>query len=346
MIDTNQKHFISFRDRVTGPFTIVEIRHQLRSRQINSLYKVQVNREWILLRELLGQLKREEEKLAAEKAEQLALERSAQASFDQSRASHAHIPKVVLEEANSHNDEEDSFYEATQSIEYDDEDEANSSNRGLGIASFVLSLFFFIPFLNLICMILSIILGHLALPRRSPSSRLGQPALPWTGVWTSYIYAGVLMLYTIAALTNGGILRSSQQTLEFFTVISLLMLVLGLSACVGAGLLMLAVNMMESYIPKFHVGYVAVLLPSSIGLVINTFLNSLGPFTSSQLLANRVGVIIIIMLIQMLVWSWMIRDTKGKPLGYARAATASLFYTIIFSLIGFIIFLIMRSISN
>ena len=346
MIDPDQKHFLSWRDRITGPFTMDEIEQQLRSRQINSLYKVQVNREWILLRELLGQLKREEAKLVAENAEQVALDRSVQAFSVQSQSSPARIPQIVPEESDFHEIVGTGFSEATLPDEHHDEVETEIPSRGFGITSFVLSQLFFVPFLNLICMLLAIVMGHLAFPRKSSPSRVGQPALPWIGVWTSYIYAGVLILMTVGVFTLEGNLRNVDYNLNLFIGIHIFMIYIGLSACVGAGLLMLAVYMMDSYIPKFHVCYVATLLPISIGWIIKLFLAYRGPFTSGEDLAIWGGVYLIMMIMQVLIWSWMIQDEKGKPLGYGHAAIASLFYTIISIFLAFAFLALMGMLNN
>ncbi len=50
----NDTHYLSWRNKVTGPFTLDEIHEKLRSRELNSLCKVQVNGDWVLLRSFLS----------------------------------------------------------------------------------------------------------------------------------------------------------------------------------------------------------------------------------------------------------------------------------------------------
>ena len=56
-MDTEEQFYISWRGKVTGPFSLEQIETRLVQRRINSLSRIQIGREWVLLRDALAQLR-------------------------------------------------------------------------------------------------------------------------------------------------------------------------------------------------------------------------------------------------------------------------------------------------
>ena len=56
-MDTEEQFYISWRGKVTGPFSLEQIETRLVQRKINSLSRIQIGGEWVLLRDALAQLR-------------------------------------------------------------------------------------------------------------------------------------------------------------------------------------------------------------------------------------------------------------------------------------------------
>ena len=68
MTESDQDYYLSWRNQITGPFTMDQIHQQLRRREISTLYKIQVNGNWESLRSYLATHKSNKEKDRIEEA--------------------------------------------------------------------------------------------------------------------------------------------------------------------------------------------------------------------------------------------------------------------------------------
>ena len=65
-MDTEEQFYVSWRGKVTGPFTLKEIEARLMQRSINSLSRIQIGGDWVLLRDALAQLRQVQPKAEPE----------------------------------------------------------------------------------------------------------------------------------------------------------------------------------------------------------------------------------------------------------------------------------------
>ena len=59
-MDTEEQFYVSWRGNVTGPFSLEQIEARLKKRSISSLSKIQIGEEWVLLRDVLDQIRQKE----------------------------------------------------------------------------------------------------------------------------------------------------------------------------------------------------------------------------------------------------------------------------------------------
>ena len=338
MNDFRKIYYLRWQGKSAGPFTLDEIRHKLRRRQIHSLYKVQVEGDWVLLRDFLAAKKREEDE-----------ERKREEEAAQARAREPMVSPPVPVAIPVGDQEDDDWTPIKENDDFGpniiEQPEEDGSGGGLGLASFILSFGFFIPFLNFFTMATSLVFGHLAFSK--PISRKSGKiyAFPKIGLTTSYIHGGFMVL--ALAYLLGYHLRDAPSALKLVAFFSIhwTMLVNAVNACIGAGMLMLAVKMLAGYVPRFYEAYLAVLLPTSVGSLTMIFVTS-ASFEKREELFVALGIVSVVMLaLQALVWSFMIKDDEDEPLGFAYAAVASLFYTIVFAFIGFLFILLFTSLT-
>lgn len=67
MDENTAEYSISWQGTVTGPYSIKEIRSMLKSGRINSLYRIKVEGEWLMLRDYLAQIDRAQRDLVSRK---------------------------------------------------------------------------------------------------------------------------------------------------------------------------------------------------------------------------------------------------------------------------------------
>jgi len=336
MSDSEKIHYLRWQGKNAGPFTLDEIRHKLRQRRIHSLYKVQVDGDWILLRDFLANKKHEEDEER---------KREAQEAAERNRRPPPLSPPLGIPV-------EDDWIDAGEEVaphplpaEMAEALPEENSAGGMGVASFILSLCFFIPFLNFFTIATSLIFGHLALSKSGTRRGGKRHAFPKFGLTTSYVYGGFLIL-TIAYLIGYHLHDAPPASkLDAFFSIHWIMFVMAVSACIGAGMLMLAVKMLAGYVPRFYEAYLAVLVPTAVGMFISVFVTSANYDTRQQMLV-AVGIAHVVMLaVQALVWSVMIKNDDEEPLGFAYASVASLFYTITSLFITFLFVLLFTALT-
>ena len=214
----------------------------------------------------------------------------------------------------------------------EDDETQQEESKGIAITSFVLSLLFFVPFLNGITWLLSLIFGHLALPQKDHGPRSRSATLAWQGLWISYVEIGFFLL----GLAWLAIMEFPDMTLGFYALHGQ-MLSTGLGALIGAGVLMLAVKMTSGRLVGFSECFVGALLPSALGalgmLMVQT---SVLPYEMTRAKGLvLIGVVNVLLFVaQMFFWARFIRVPEDGELGLGRASLASLIYTVIFIFVG------------
>jgi hypothetical protein len=207
----------------------------------------------------------------------------------------------------------------------------------MATAAFILSLFFFVPFLNLVCWVMSLIFGHLALSKMGSRAAKGR-TLAWFGVFLSYITAGFLLVSLLLILA-----MVDRLSPEIFYALHGQLLGAAIGSLILMGLLMLSVNLLTGDIPEFATAYLASLLPSVVTLVAAFVLRGLGGFAEISSKDPAVGILLIavVFIAQMVTWAEMIVLKDGRRLGYSHGAIASLFCTIVQTILTvvFVIFL-------
>lgn len=309
--------FISWQGKISGPHSQKDIQQLLKVGKIHSLYKIQVHGEWILLRDHLADLEQKARNLAKSKAEM-------------PPSPPPISPPVAVPDAIWMPDE-DFPQELTSATHMESLPDGgvgrDGESKGLAITSFVLSCFFFVPFLNLLTWLMGLIFGHLAFSQAGAGSKSKAATLAWVGLWLSYVELGFFLVglgYFLAL--------EAPMKLAFF-LLHWQMLGIALSALLGSGILMLAVKLASGALIRFPVCFVGALLPAAVN---NFAALSLNPseLTSGKGIAMLGFVCLILFVGQMFFWARFIRLPNDRELGLTNAALASLLYTVIFIFIG------------
>jgi len=317
--------FLSWQGAVTGPHTIKEIRSLLKFGKVHSLYKIEADGGWILLRDHLAEI--DSASRAAAKAPD---RRSYPASIP--------LPKV-LPEPDDH-----ASPTVTSSEILPDPDEADfSPANGIATASFILSLCFFIPVLNGITQLLALVFGHLALAQMGHRHVGRSRTLASTALWITYLQVGFLASsMTWLALTKFPDLRFGYVMMHFH------MLGIALSALIGSGLLMLGIKTICDHFLSFRTCFVGALLPAAGSvfgtIIIASSLVGSSP-TSGKMMATIALFQVLMFTVQMFFWSRFIKLADGGELGLGRAALVSLFYSVIFIFIGILYLMLLAALN-
>ncbi len=166
---------LQWRGKSHGPWTYVEIQEQLREGEIHSLYQIRVEGSWMPLREHIEKVEsvelqrratemaasiRQKESEKVEPARPLKRVRGRLEGPVTRPNPFANPPPVFVKGASS---------ETVPNFNYSSSDIAPTC--WLAVAAFVVSCCSFVPYLNLVSWLPSIVLGHLALAqiRRDPS---------------------------------------------------------------------------------------------------------------------------------------------------------------------------------
>ncbi|TDU81825.1 uncharacterized protein DUF4190 [Prosthecobacter fusiformis] len=203
------QYHLQWRGQRFGPWDLATIREALSSGRIHSLYQIHVDEKWQPLRDFLENLHPSSDpvQVAAKQNEtRLRTEYEAKLQDLQEKLEQAQsipmpgrpppIPEHLLRKP---------LFVAppveptppqlpTYHLEIP---AASARTSGLAIASFVLSLLFFIPIVNLISWILSIIFGHIALVKIRNNPLLGGRGLAMAGLAITY---GIIMIIIMSAV--------------------------------------------------------------------------------------------------------------------------------------------------
>lgn len=301
---------LSWQGQETGPHSLREIHKLLRVGKIHSLFKVQVDGEWMLLRDHLADLNHQE--------------RSGQAVPETRTLPPVFTPTGGIPQAIPVPDAP--AWHGTAG------DPSAAEPQALAIAAFVLSLLVCVPYLNGITGLLTLILGHLALRQSDPDQRGPFATLAWVALWLGYVEVSFFLLALLWLMVTG----QPPSTLVYLVLHGLMLFNL-LAAVIGAGVLMLMVRLTTGGLLAFPECFVGALVPSAAGalgiLMVQTETATAHPVPGEQMILLG-GVNIVLFLLQMFFWGSFVRLPGAGRLGLARAALVSLPHTAVFALIG------------
>jgi hypothetical protein len=316
---------LSWQGQVSGPHPLREIQALLRAGKIHSLYRVEVDGEWILLRDFLADLNQR-----AGVAARLAP--AAQATPEGKPVAALPVPTAVTPLATPV--PSDRFREppAAASARTAADDRPAEDANGLAIAAFVLSLFFWVPYLNGITWLLALILGHLATGQTDPERRSLPAVLAWVGLWLSYVE---ISFFLVALLWFQAL--EIPVTTAVYLVLHGRLLFSVLAALIGAGVLMLVVRVTTGSLLGLAECFVGALVPAAsaaLGLLLVQTAVAADELARDKGLVLIGAVNIVLFLVQMFFWGSFIRLPDDGKLGLPRAALVSLPYTVIFAFVG------------
>lgn len=336
MDEESQSIFLSWQGNVTGPHSLHEVRHLLRTGAIHSLYKVQAGEKWLLLREHLTKTNRIQQRALAKVAKE--------------KANTIPLPLPTDFEDNDFilKAQED---EATPLMTPTIEDSAtllirtnNGQAKKMASVSMALSLCFFIPVINGITQILSLLFGHQAISLAATDDDEDTHNLALTSLWITYLQIGFL---AVSMLWFSSTQSSSLQ--HTYLMMHGHMFGVGIFSWLGAKFLMRGIEMVTDEHLSFLASFTATLLPSTINIL---GLLLIGEHFSDQL-PNTERIIAAVTIfqcfmfvMQMLYWSTYITLTDNEDLGMSSAAVVSLFYSMICIPIGILYVIKLTSASS
>jgi hypothetical protein len=334
-MNIDKKYLLSWQSQMLGPHSVEEIKSLLNERKIHSLFKVQSDEGEVLVREFLAGLNDDRKRASAAQAE---------ASVTQ--------PEAAVIEAIAYDERRQAASEKTlpplptslladESVSPPPLHTGGEAKFGFAMASFVLSLLFVLPFINLVSWVMSLIFGHMFLYASKGDRTHRGYAYAWCGVWLTYIF-GAFYLITCFSFAIAVSSRPFIRIEDWLPVIHGLMIGGAIAASVVSGLLIAGTKMITGAAPKTGVAFVAGTLGVMAGLTLQFLVGLVAPeavaTTNTALLVN-LSVGVVVFLIQALAWSEMIRVREEEKLGFGRAMIVSLFCTVCQLFLIFVLFL-------
>ena len=316
--ETDSKDFfLSWQGQVTGPHAPRDIRNLLKLGKIHSLYRIQIEGQWILLRDHLAALEKDlRDEAVCHAARSVSL---------QAQPSQFAKPITI---ANEVWESDVAVDPGREQPSWNETEEQPSVPIGIAITSFVLSLFFFVPFLNGITWLLALIFGHLALSNAGSRPSGKAATLAWIGLWITYVEIG----YFLVGLAWSSVTEILPMMMVYY-LLHAQMLGNAIGALIGAGVLMFAIKLSSGCLIRFSTCYVAALLPSAESALGMFFLQAsmVGNSLSSGRGLLLIGLLNLVLFVgQVFFWARFVRLSDDEELGLSRATLASLLYTIVF----------------
>lgn len=329
-MNIERKYLLSWQDQVLGPHSVEEIKSLLSDRKIHSLFKVKSDGSEVLVREFLASLNDDRKRASAAQAEAVVAP-PAKPAAAVIGATADHEGHQVASEATV----------AGESVSPPPLHTGGEAKFGFAMASFVLSLLFVLPFINLVSWVMSLIFGHMFLYASKGDRTHRGYAYAWCGVWLTYIF-GAFYLITCFSFAIAVSSRPFIRIEDWLPVIHGLMIGGAIAASVVSGLLIAGTKMITGAAPKTGVAFVAGTLGVMAGLTLQFLVGLVAPeavaTTNTALLVN-LSVGVVVFLIQALAWSEMIRVREEEKLGFGRAMIVSLFCTVCQLFLIFVLFL-------
>lgn len=191
--------YLLWKGAPSGPHSLRDIRSMLKRGKINSLYKIKVNGDWILLRDHLADIDRMERATGQAPPPLAATPVRGYGSSPDDE--YIQAPKVLAD---------DHVHAAPPGAQTEDDEtvtaDASMLAKGFAITSFVLALFFFIPIVNYVTGLLALLFGHIALAKMGPHYAGKPRSLVVIALLITYVQAAYLALsaawVAIAAATT------------------------------------------------------------------------------------------------------------------------------------------------
>jgi len=340
-MNADEGKFLSWQGTVSGPHPLEQIRAMLKEGRIHSLYRIQVNGEWVLLRDHLAGISRAVRAVGTKGGPPPLPE----ARGMQRIPPQPQVPRVVDEEPQAllpvATLEGDGGGPGAGTMRYSGPTAGadQEAARGFALTSFVLSLLFFLPGLSLVGWVMSLIFGHMALNEERLGRRVGQSWMAWFGVWMSYIMGGMFFVLIGLFVLGGQSLASFSESGMLFQLHGVL-ISQGLMAAINGGLLLWAVKLLTGEMPAYSRCYIPALLSISVDSLTTEF--TLGFFgiilpeldTSFYVVAGAAAAAF--WAVQAAIWGEMVRRKDGSRLGFGNAAVASVFSMILIGFISFV----------
>jgi hypothetical protein len=319
---------LTWQGQATGPHTLREIKSLLRVGKIHSLFKIQVDGEWLLLRDHLADLDRYLRE--AERAPAVPAATPATRTFPPISMPSGGVPMAIPVPDDDRRQVPEAALPPPRPTAVGEPETVAA--KGMGIAAFALSLFFFVPYLNGITWVLALIFGHLAVAPTGAERRSLAGTLAWLGLWLCYVEISLFLL-----VLGWFLVRDIPVTNLVYLVLHGRMLFSVLAAVIGAGVLMLVVRLTTGTLLAFATCFVAALVTSATGTLGMLLVQTAVPpdaLARDQGLVLIGAVNIVLFLVQLFFWGSFIRLPDGGKLGLPRAALVSLPYTVIFAFVG------------
>jgi hypothetical protein len=212
-------YLLTWKGAQTGPFTLEQIRTQLTAGEISRIHRIRVDGGWQLLDEFLTALPEsavERQASAIQQREaQLPQEFHAQLAAERTRFEPPPPPPPLLPSSDevarrsplSHllpkNEPLPILFPGSSSVnEFDERSSGKSHTSGLAIASLVMAVCNFIPYLNFFSWILALVFGHSALGQMKRDPQLGGKALAIAGLAITYFLLVVGLTFAVLVFAN------------------------------------------------------------------------------------------------------------------------------------------------
>ena len=190
--------YLLWKGKQSGPFSPEEIQTQLVNGDISRMHQINVDGRWVVVDEFLEKVyipqreakiledqRRRETEIQTAYEGQLQQERVRQAKLEarmievEDRSSRSNLPPPTAPQL------QPAVY-ASQSGAFPEQGYRPLRTSGFAIASFVLSICNFIPFINLVSWILALVFGHIALSQIDRDETLGGRGLARAGLIITY----------------------------------------------------------------------------------------------------------------------------------------------------------------
>jgi len=203
-------YHLQWRGTPKGPWTLAYIQQALQSGDIHSLYQIQTDKGWLPLRDFLANLPQHTLKPPPPNAEQQAAAARLDAELqlrDEYESKFQALETQIAEERRRRREQAAIPAQPPPVPQWmlqppAQPAPANASGTpgrtsGLAVASFVLSLLFFIPIANFVTWILSLVFGHMSLSQMRHDPSLRGRGLAIAALLISYVFIGLSILVLI-----------------------------------------------------------------------------------------------------------------------------------------------------
>jgi hypothetical protein len=201
-------YHLQWRGTTKGPWTLAFIKEALESGDIHSLYQIQTDKGWLPLRDFLANLPQAPVGPAPPTAAQQAAEARIDAELqirNEYESKFQALETQIAEERRRRREQAAIPAQPTPVPQWMLQPPAQTASAsahaertsGLAVASFVLSLLFFIPIANFVTWILSLVFGHMSLSQMKHDPLLRGRGLAIAALVISYVMMGLGLLVVI-----------------------------------------------------------------------------------------------------------------------------------------------------